>query len=148
MAGMWKLAAAVAALAALPAGCGGSEQGSATFRQDALAICAEANERIRAGGTPESFTQTQLFARQANDAVGDQIDELEELEPPPDQRQQFELYLASLEERRRILRRIVDAADRGSMPDLRTTGSELEALTVTAREQARAIGLGECEPRE
>lgn len=136
---------AVAALT-LVAGCGGD--GSETFQADALEICRETNERIRILGSAgiESFPQTQLFARQANDAVGDQIDGLEELEPPPEQADQFELYLATLEERRRILARLTDAADRNSMNDVRETGTELQTLGDTAREQAAAAGIAECEP--
>ena len=128
--------------------CGGSGGGgSETFRADALEACAEANERIRELGTPESFTDTQLFARQSRDVVGDQLDELRELEPPPEQSEAFALYLETLEERQRILGRLTEAADQNSMGDLRRIGSQLEALTTTAREQATAVGLGECEPR-
>jgi hypothetical protein len=143
-----RLTAGLAAVTlALLAGCGGGGSGSESFREDALEICRDANDRIREWGTPESFTETQLFARRSNDAVGDMIDELEELEPPPEQADQFELYLESLEERRRILARLTDAADRNSMNDLRETGTQLQNLGSTAREQASAIGLAECEPR-
>lgn len=128
------------------AGCGGSG-GSESFRADALEVCAEANDRIRELGTPESFTDTQLFARQSRDVVGDQLEDLRELEPPPEQAEAFELYLATLEERERILGRLTEAADRNSMNDLRQIGTQLEVLTTTAREQATVVGLGECEPR-
>lgn len=142
-----RLTVAAATAAVLLAGCGGGSNGSETFREDALAICEETNDRIRSLGAVESFTQTQLFARQANDAVGDQIEALEELDPPAEQEQQLALYLETLEERRRILQRLVDAADRNSMADVRETGSELQTLGDTAREQASVLGLAACEPR-
>lgn len=117
------------------------------FAERAVAICDETNDRIRALGAPESYTATQLYARRAKDAVADQVDELNDLSPPADMREAFDLYLVTLEERQRLLGKLAEAADSTSMQDIRTTGGEIQTLGDTAREQATAAGIAACEPR-
>lgn len=127
-------------------GCGGDGDGGDDFPRAATAVCEQANQRIIALGTPESFTETQLYARQAKDAVGDQIDAFEELEPPAEDAETVDLYIDTLRERERLLDGLAQAADATSMDDVRRVGSELAALGTTAREQATAAGIGACEP--
>lgn len=128
------------------AGCGGEEGDGEGFAQSATAICEETNAEIRGLGTPESYPETQLYARRAKDAVGDQIEALEELEPPAANEAAVDLYLETLRERERLLDGLTDAADANSMNDVRRVGSELAALGTTAREQATAAGIAACEP--
>lgn len=138
--------AAVAAVLLLAlAGCGGAT-GDENYVTRATAICKQTNERLRALGAPQSFIDTQLYARRAKDAVGDEIDELDELEPTPERAGSFDLYLATLEERRRLLGELAEAADGNSMQRMQTVGDELDALGQTAREQAEAAGIAPCEP--
>lgn len=131
----------------LLAGCGGDGGGDDDFPRAATAICEQANQRIIALGTPTSFTETQLYARQAKDAVRDQIAALEELEPPAQDADAVDLYLETLRERERLLTNLAEAADATSMNDVRQVGSEIAALDTTAREQATAAGIAACEPR-
>ena len=138
-----RTAAAVLLLAFL-AGCGGGNSREA-FVEDAAAVCRKSNERVKALGTPESFTDTLLYARRAEDAVGDEIDELRELTPPAEAEEDFNEYLATLEDRRRQLELLADAADRNNMADIQGIGSELDTLTAKARTQARRAGLTACE---
>ena len=138
-----RTAAAVLLLAFL-AGCGGGNSREA-FVEDAAAVCRKSNERVKALGTPESFTDTLLYARRAEDAVGDEIDELRELTPPAETEEDFNEYLATLEDRRRQLELLADAADRNNMADIQGIGSELDTLTAKARTQARRAGLTACE---
>jgi hypothetical protein len=138
-----KAAAAVLALTML-AGCGGGSSRE-DFVEDAAEICTRSNERVKALGTPESFTDTLLYARQAEDAVGDQLDDLRELNPPAEQADDFEAYLATVEDRRRQLELLADAADRNNMSDIQGIGSELTLLTAKARTRARRAGLTACE---
>jgi hypothetical protein len=133
-------------LLALLAGCGGGNSRE-SFVTDALAICGKANERVRALGTPESFTQTQLYARQAKDAVGDELDELRDLTPPPEFEDAFAAYLQTLERRHAQLGLLAGAADNTDINAVRQVGSELSVLTAKARTQARRAGIEECEPR-
>jgi hypothetical protein len=137
-------AAAAVLLLALLAGCGGGSSREG-FVEDATEICARANERVQALGTPESFTDTLLYARQAEDAVEDQLDELRELDPPAELENDFEAYLTTLADRRLQLELLSAAADRSNMSDIQGIGSELNVLTRTARTQARGAGLTECE---
>ena len=138
-----RTAAAVVLLAFL-AGCGGGNSREA-FVEDADAVCRTSNERVKALGTPESFTDTLLYARQAEDAVGDEIDELRDLSPPTELEEDFKEYLATLEGRRRQLELLADAADRNNMSDIQGIGSELHVLTAKAKTQARRAGLTACE---
>jgi len=130
---------------ALLAGCGGGGSGE-DFPRDATAVCDRANQRIVALGTPASFTETQLYARQAKDAVGDEIDAFENLEPPAEDADAVDLYLETLRERERLLASLAEAADATSMDDVREVGSQIAALDTTAREQAAAAGIAACEP--
>jgi hypothetical protein len=136
--------AALTILVLLLAGCGGGDSRE-DFVADATEICAEANDRVKALGAPESFTQTQLYARQAKDAVGDEIDELGELTPPPELDDAFARYLGTLQERHKQLDRLAEAADGNSMHAIQLVGSAMDAITARARTQARAAGIAECE---
>lgn len=136
--------AALASLVLLLAGCGGGNSRQ-NFVEDATAICAETNARVKALGTPESFTATQLYARQAGDAVGDAIDELENLTPPPELEDPFTRYLGTLAERRTVLGRMVEAGDANSMKRIQEVGSDLDVVNAKARADARGAGIADCE---
>jgi hypothetical protein len=116
------------------------------FVNDALAICRTSNDRVQALGTPESFTDTQLYARQSEDAVGDEIDALRELTAPAELEEAFAQYLATLEQRRRQLELLADAADQSNMASIQGVGTELNALATKARTQARRAAIAGCEP--
>ena len=138
-------AASVLLLLALVAGCGGGNS-QEDFAQDAVAICEESNDRVKALGTPDSFPTTQLYARQAKDAVGDEIDELRTLTPPDDLEEAFDQYLATLEQRQAQLELLVQAADENDGDAVQDVGTALDALTTRARAQARRAAIGACEP--
>jgi hypothetical protein len=138
-----RLALAIVLLALL-AGCGGGNSRE-SFVEDANGICRESNERVKALGTPESFTDTLLYARRAEDAVGDELDELRELDPPAELEGDFEAYLTTLEARQRQLELLADAADRNNMADIQGIGTELNELSRRAKMQARRAGLTTCE---
>jgi hypothetical protein len=129
----------------LAAGCSGGNSRN-DFVNDALEVCRTSNERVQALGTPESFTDTQLYARQAEDAVADEIDALGELTPPAELEEPFGQYLATLEQRRRQLDLLADAADQSNMADIQGVGTQLNALTARARTQARRAAIAGCEP--
>jgi hypothetical protein len=133
-------------LCVVAAGCSGGNSRN-DFVNDALAICRTSNERVQALGTPESFTDTQLYARQAEDAVADEIDALDELTPPTELEEAFAQYLATLEQRRRQLDLLADAADQSNMADIQGVGTELNVLTAKAQTQARRASIAGCEPR-
>ena len=138
-----RAAVAVLVLAVL-AGCGGGGSRE-SFVEDAADICRRSNERVQALGTPESFTDTLLYARQAEDAVRDQLEELRDLDPPAELEDDFEAYLGTVEDRRRELELLAGAADRNTMSDIPGIGSQLNLLTTRARTQARRAGLIHCE---
>ena len=138
--------AALALLLLVPvAGCGGGNSRN-DFVNDALEICRTSNNRVQALGTPESFTDTQLYARQSEDAVGDEIDELRKLTPPAELEEALTQYLATLEQRRRQLELLAEAADENNMASIQGVGTELSVLTAKARTQARRAAIAACEP--
>jgi hypothetical protein len=131
-------------LLVLVAGCGGGNSRN-DFVNDALEICRKANDRVQALGTPESFTATQLYGRQAKDAVGDEIDELRKLTSPAELDEPFAQYLATLEQRHRQLELLVEAADKNDGEEIQDVGTELDLLTAKARTQARRAAIAACE---
>lgn len=137
-------AALTIGLVVVLAGCGGGSSRQ-NFVEDATAICADTTDRVRALGTPDSFTATQLFARQAKDAVGDGIDELDDLTPPDELDEAFARYLTTLAERRVALDRMGKAADANSMNGIQKVGSELDVVNARAKSQARRAGIADCE---
>ena len=126
------------------AGCGGGDSRE-DFVADATAICEEMTQRIADLGVPESFTDTQLYARRAKDAVSDGIDDLRELTPPPDLEDGYTRYLATLEQRRRQLELLASAADENNMVGIQDAGTELDVLNAKGRQDARKAGFGGCE---
>lgn len=136
--------AALAVFVLLLAGCGGSYS-RADFVTDATKICTKTNNRVKALGTPDSFTATQLYARQAGDAVGDGIGDLEALTPPQELEDAFTRYLRVLAQRRVALGLMVEAADANSMKRIQAVGSDLDAVNTKARAEARRAGIAKCE---
>ncbi len=131
-------------LLVLVAGCGGGNSRD-DFVNDALESCRKSNNRVQALGTPDSFPSTQLYARQAKDAVADEIEELRALTPPPELEPAFNEYLATLEQRQRQLELLVVAADTNDGDAIQDVGTELDVLTARARTQARRAGIAACE---
>ncbi len=135
---------ALAILVLLLAGCGGGSS-RANFVESATKICADVNQRVKALGTPDSFTATQLYARRAGDAVGDGIGDLEALTPPEELEDAFSRYLGTLAQRRAVLERMVEAADANSMKRVQRVGSDLDVVNAKARIEARRSGIADCE---
>lgn len=135
---------ALAILVLVLAGCGGGNS-RAQFVESATKVCAGVNQRVKALGTPDSFTATQLYARQAGDAVGDGIDDLEALTPPEELEDAFSRYLGTLARRRAVLSQMVEAADANSMKRIQQVGSDLDVVNAKARTDARRSGIADCE---
>ena len=134
----------ILALLLAVAGCGGGTSRE-DYVEDATAICQEMTQRIKDLGAPESFTDTQLYARRAKDAVSDGIRELNDLEPPAELEDGFESYLDTLLLRREQLDLLATAADENSMTSVQQVGSALDVLTAKGRQDARAAGIAGCE---
>lgn len=142
---MAAMRASLALVVLLLAGCGGGSS-RADFVADATEVCTKANERVKALGAPQSFPETQLYARQAKDAVGDQIADLSDLTAPPELDDAFAQYLVTLGDRREQLDLLAAAADRNSMREIQQVGSGMDVITAKARSQARKAGIAACEP--
>ena len=126
------------------AGCGGGSSRE-DYVEEATAICVEMTQRITDLGAPESFTDTQLYARRAKDAVSDGIGELRELTPPQEFEAGYERYLGTLELRLRQLDLLAAAADENSMNAVQLVGTELSVLSAKGRQDTRAAGIAGCE---
>lgn len=140
-----RVALVILVLVLVIAGCGGGNS-RAAFVESATDVCADVNRRVQALGTPDSFTATQLYARQAGDAVGDGIGDLEALTPPEELEVAFSRYLDTLAQRRAVLSRMVEAADANSMKRIQQVGSDLDVVNAKARADARRSGIAGCEP--
>ena len=126
------------------AGCGGGSSRE-NFVADATEICERMTQRITELGAPESFTETQLYARRAKDAVSDGIRDLRELTPPPDLEDGFTRYLNTLEQRRRQLDLLAAAADANDMIAIQEVGGELDVLHAKGKQDLRKAGITGCE---
>jgi hypothetical protein len=126
------------------AGCGGGSSRE-SYVGDATEICREMTQRIKDLGAPESFTDTQLYARRAKDAVADGIRDFRDLEPPPEFESGYTRYLQTLELRRRQLDLLATAADGNSMTGVQEAGQQLSVLDARARQDARRAGIPGCE---
>jgi hypothetical protein len=125
-------------------GCGGGSSRE-SYVGDATEICREMTQRIKDLGAPESFTDTQLYARRAKDAVADGIRDLRDLDPPPELEDGFARYLATLELRREQLELLAAAADQNSMTAVQQVGTNLDVLNAKGRQDARRAGIPDCE---
>src|SRR5215208_1237742 len=82
-------AAALLALTAALAGCGGGDDGgkrlsAAQYRRQADAICARTNADLRALDTPDSLNAMKDFVDEAKPIAQSAVDDFAELQPPED----------------------------------------------------------------
>jgi len=140
---------AVVGAAALIAGCGGgSDSPSADeFREQADAICADANREIDGLTEPTSVDTDEVlpFLTSGLTIQQSQIDRLRELEPPSDLEGTWNEAIDLLEERQGLIQEAADKIAAGeSASAVLGDDAELERLQEEARQKARDLGLTVC----
>ncbi len=140
---------AVVGAAALIAGCGGgSDSPSADdFREQADAICADANREIDGLTEPASADTDEVlpFLTSGLTIQQSQIDELRDLEPPSDLEGTWNEAIDLLEQRQALIQEAADRIAAGeSAAEVLGDDAEIERLQEESRQKARDLGLTVC----
>ena len=137
-------------LIATIAACGGDEEPQGEdFATEANAICAEATSQIATTNLEEGFEQDEkdvierigMFVPIREQALAD----LEALEPPADQAEAYEQFLASRGDQVEATRAQLDAYEAGDQEQIEKASAELgEAADATEQAAAEVAGLEAC----
>jgi hypothetical protein len=129
------------------ASCGGDEEGSDEFLQQANAICAEYGPRIAAIPPPlEDIDEWGAVGADIGDHLEASVNELRLLDPPEDLADQYSEWVGL---RAELLTEMRGVQDSGNLHD--ETGVEAGLASITelqaqADELAEELGLTECSP--
>jgi hypothetical protein len=139
-------AAALLAVSAALAGCGGGDSdgnrlSSAEYRRQADAICAKANADLRALEPPDSLAAMKDFVDDAKPIAQRAVDDLDELEPPQQLEQAHERWV----EQNRHIVELLDELTEQQLPGVASKAREFDRVTKQTNETARDdLGLDEC----
>lgn len=140
---------AALAAAALAAGCGGGGSdalGADEFREQADAICADADERLEALTEPGSADQILPFLRAGLPIAAEELASIGELDPPDDLQAAFDDAQRLNERRQELIAQAADRIEAGEDPEavIEEVNPEVDDLQAQARERARGLGLTVC----
>ncbi len=140
---------AAAGVVAVIAGCGGGGSDGLSadeFREQADAVCADANARLDALTEPASGAEVLPFLQSGLPIQAEQLDRIRELEPPEDLQPAVDEATELLQQRQDAIQ---DAADRiaaGEDPEavIAEIDPEVDRLRDEARAKAQELGLTVC----
>lgn len=144
------LALALGAVA-LAAACGGGDSSSEALepvelREQADAICAEAEEQLDALGVPTDPAEIPRYVAEARALGATQLEKLEELEPPEELAEDYARALELLAERQELIDDLSDEITSGADPvvALQSAPERIEEIDQELDALAREMGLTEC----
>ena len=144
-------ALAVLGAAAAIAGCGGGDDDSGAlsadeFRQQADAICADANTRIDALDEPTGADQVLGFLQSGLTVQKEQLEKLKALEPPDDLAGTFSEATDLLDQQTAAIQGATDRIAGGEDPEavIGEVDSEIDSLSDQADAKAKELGLEVC----
>jgi hypothetical protein len=144
-------ALAVLGAAAAIAGCGGGDDDSGAlsadeFRQQADAICADANTRIDALDEPTGADQVLGFLQSGLTVQKEQLEKLKALEPPDDLAGTFNEATDLLDQQTAAIQGATDRIAGGEDPEavIGEVDSEIDSLSDQADAKAKELGLEVC----
>lgn len=144
-------ALAVLGAAAAIAGCGGGDDDSGAlsaeeFRQQADAICADANTRIDALDEPTGADQVLGFLQSGLTVQKEQLEKLKALEPPDDLAGTFTEATDLLDQQTAAIQGATDRIAGGEDPEavIGEVDSEIDSLSDQADAKAKELGLEVC----
>jgi hypothetical protein len=127
------------------AGCGGEDQlTQAQFREQGNAICARFDKQIDALPVPSAVDEIPAYVAKAAPTVEDELEALEELNPPDEDQETFEQMIAAEEETLAAGRALSDAAEKGDDAAVEKALNEGNIASNRADEHARTLGLSKC----
>jgi hypothetical protein len=145
---MRRTAAALAALLALAAGCGGASGGQRLSKDayvaKADAICRDADAKRKQLTTPASIAEIPAYVAKALPILDDGLRRLHALRPPSDLEAGVRAWLSTGDETRNLLAELGKAAKQGDSAKVQALGAKGNTLTSDADSLARTIGLTDC----
>ena len=140
---------AALALAATAACAGGDDDDSQTradFQRKADAICLDAQSKLQAIPSPETFGDFPLWARQYVPVARKQVERLRNLDPPAGDEETFTQFVDAMASGVEIVNEIGRAVQRGQAQRARQLIGESQTAIGEAQRQANALGLQICSP--
>ena len=139
--GTLMVAAGVAGLA----GCGGDgEVSAAEFRDQADAVCAEADEQVTAVPDPESNEDVGAYLDKVVPIVREQTEKLTELDPPEELEEDWNRAMELQQENVDVAEDAQQAAEDGDQQELEETLSRVDENDEELDRLAETLGLDTC----
>ncbi|MGA2471558.1 MAG: hypothetical protein ABSG64_12830 [Solirubrobacteraceae bacterium] len=147
------IAAALAALSVVLAGCGGSHAGvTPDFAAQANAICTTADREIEA--LPASGTGLRALAAEAEEEVPvlqAELSGLQALTPPPSEQAQYATALSTTKQELSVIQALIVAVRAGEDERVLELGIRGDSVIATVQTEMTTLGLPKCalsvEPR-
>jgi hypothetical protein len=129
------------------ASCGGDEQGSDEFLQQANAICAEYGPRIAAIPPPlEDIDEWGAVGADIGDQLEASVNELRLLEPSDELADQYSEWVGLRADLLTEMRGVQDAGNLHDEAEVEAGLASITELQAQADELAEELGLTECSP--
>jgi hypothetical protein len=132
---------------ALAAGCGGGggdKLSHAEFVDQANAICADYNQRVDALGTPNSFDDIVAFAQDARVIAEEDVGKFKDLNPPDEDRDNWEAYGNKGDEVIALSRDLEKAAKDRDAAEVARLVAASRSRAAESKRIALAMGTAEC----
>jgi hypothetical protein len=139
--------AAVAALLAFAAGCGGGagkQLSRDAYVEKADAICREVVRKERALPVPSSIAEIPGYVDGALPIIDGAVKDLRSLRPPKDMEDEVNEWLKQTVETRSKLEGLRSAAQGGDADKVRAVSAKVTAMNERRDALARSIGLTDC----
>jgi hypothetical protein len=133
-------------LAALAAACGGGDDrlSREELQSRVNAICTKVDRQLQELGEPASIDEVAEFARKATRLAREGVADLRALEPPEDDEQQYDRFLAEGDRVVALSTRLEKAAEDADAEALEQILEEARASEERSDRIARDLGFVEC----
>jgi hypothetical protein len=138
------LTATLAAVLLAGVTCGGDDQSGGDYRQEANAICSEAERKIEALPIPTSVAELERYLRRALEMSKEYDRKFEALDPPAQLRAEHRRAIRLSRRAERLIEPLVTGGEELSLKKLRRTVPEIERLAGESNALAREMDLPDC----
>ena len=138
------LATTLALVAVVASGCGEKALSKGEFIAKADAICKKYDRKLEALPDPKSIKDIGGLADKAIPIVDNGINELDDLKPPDDLKDQVDHWLDLNKQNLDDFKKLRDAAKDGDAAKTQTLASQISDHEQQTDAAARKIGLKEC----
>ena len=131
----------LAALVAAGCGGGGSRLTRAEYAKQANAVCTDSNGKVKAVGSPgTSLGSLATYADKVIPILENGVADLKKLDPPEDEQNVVDQWLATNDEQLDLIREIRDAARDNDQAEVQRLGAEAEANDRKSDQLAETLG--------